>query len=155
MSKSGAQSVWMLRQKILSVYAWKAENRRTAAASVYVCVRKLFAGYFSVKIESGYTVVVSEYFFVGLESECQTWLPLNKVRDSNLGLCFFPFKCCVSQLSVDRFDKNFEGVMTLGQVKSSPNFCLFGPQRAEKRNIWRGKNTILNLNSGLWQEDIR
>ena len=48
---------------------------------------------------------------------------------------FFPFKCCVSHLSVDRFGKNFEGVMTLGQVKSSPNFCSFGPQRAEKRNI--------------------
>ena len=30
--------------------------------------------------------------------------------------------------------------MTLGQVKSVPNFCLFGPQRAEKGNIWRRKN---------------
>ena len=57
------------------------------------------------------------------------------VRNSNLGFCFFTFKCCVSQLSVDRFGKFFEGVMTLGHVKSSPNFCSFGPQRAEKRNI--------------------
>ena len=39
--------------------------------------------------------------------------------------------------------------MTLGQVKSSPNFCSFGPQRAEKHNIWRRKNTNLNFNSGL------
>ena len=78
------------------------------------------------------------------------WWIITSVRNSNLGLCFFAFKCCVSQLSVDRFGKNFEGVMTLGQVKSSPNFCAFGPQRAEKRNIWRRKNTILNLNSGLW-----
>ena len=57
------------------------------------------------------------------------------VGNSNLGLCFFAFKCCVSQLSVDTFGKTFEGVMTLGQVKSSPNFCSFGPQRGEKRNI--------------------
>ena len=74
---------------------------------------------------------------------------MDSVRNSNLGLCFFAFKCCVSQLSVDRFCKNFEGVRKLGQVKSSPNFCSFGPQRAEKRNIWRRKNTNLNLNSGL------
>ena len=78
-----------------------------------------------------------------------SWSLLKSVRNSNLGLWFFPFKCCVSHLSVDRFGKNFEGVMTLGQVKSSPNFCSFAPQRAEKRNIWRRKNTNLNLNSGL------
>ena len=75
--------------------------------------------------------------------------PITSVRNSNLGLYFFPFKCCVSQLSVDGFGKIFEGVTTLGQVKSSPNFCSFGLQRAEKRNIWRRKNTNLNLNSGL------
>ena len=79
----------------------------------------------------------------------QFWM-MNIVRNSNLGLYFFPFKCCVSQLSVDRFGKNFEAVMTLGQVKSSLNFCSFGPQRAEKRNIWRRKNRNLNLNSGPW-----
>ena len=72
------------------------------------------------------------------------------VRNSNLGLCFFHFECCVSQLSVTRFGNNFEGIMTLGQVKSSPNFCSFGSQRAEKRNIWRRKNTNINLNSGHW-----
>ena len=72
------------------------------------------------------------------------------VRNSNLGFCFFAFKCCVSQLSVERFGKNFEDQVKLGQVKSSPNFCSFGPQRAEKRNIWRPKKTNLNLNSGLW-----
>ena len=60
---------------------------------------------------------------------------ISSVRNSNLGLCFFPSKCCVSHLSVDRFGKNFGGVMTLGQVKSSQNFCSFGPQRAEKLNI--------------------
>ena len=65
---------------------------------------------------------------------------------------FFPFKCCVSQLSVDRFGKNFEGVMTLGQVNSSPNFYSFGPQRAEKCNIWRRKNTNLNFNS--WHRSL-
>ena len=62
-------------------------------------------------------------------------LVTTRVRNSNLGLCFFAFKCCVSQLSVERFGKNLEGVMTLGQVKSSPNFCSFGPQRAEEHNI--------------------
>ena len=45
--------------------------------------------------------------------------------------------------------------MTLGQVKSSPNFCLFGPQRAEKRNIWRQKNTNLNLTAGLCSLHMR
>ena len=59
---------------------------------------------------------------------------MTSVRNSNLGLCFFAFKCCVSHLSVDRFGKFLEGAMTLGQVKSVPNFCSFGPQRAEKRN---------------------
>ena len=29
--------------------------------------------------------------------------------------------------------------MTLGQVKSVQNVCLFGPQRAERRNILRIK----------------
>ena len=71
------------------------------------------------------------------------------VWNSNLGFCFFAFKCCVSQLSVYSFGKKFEGVMTLVQVESSPNLCSFGPQRAEKRNIWRWKNKNLNLNSGL------
>ena len=54
-----------------------------------------------------------------------------RVRNSDLGLCCFPFKCCVSQLSVDRFGENFEGVLTLGQVK---NYQI-SAQRAEKRNI--------------------
>ena len=76
---------------------------------------------------------------------------MTRVRKCNWGWHFFPFKCCVSQLSVDRFGKNFEGVMTLGQVRSSPNFCSFGQQRAEKHNFWRQKNTNLNLNSGLWK----
>ena len=69
--------------------------------------------------------------------EVQFQLPCisSRVRNSNLGLCFFAFKCCVSQLSVDRFGKIFEGDLNLGQVKSSPNFCSFGQQRAEKRNI--------------------
>ena len=52
---------------------------------------------------------------------------MTSVRNSNFG---FGFKCCVSHLSVNRLGKKFEGVMTLGQVKSSPNFCSFGPQRA-------------------------
>ena len=71
---------------------------------------------------------------------------VTRVRISNLGLCFSPFKCCVSQLSVDRFGKILEGLMTLSQVKSSPNLCSIGPLRAEKR----AKNTNLNLNSGHW-----
>ena len=47
---------------------------------------------------------------------------------------FFPFQCCVIQLSVDRFGNNFGGLRTLGQVRISQSFCSFGPQRAEKRN---------------------
>ena len=49
---------------------------------------------------------------------------------------FFPLQMLrFSQLSADRFGKNVEGVMTLSQVKSSQNFCSFGPQRVEKRII--------------------
>ena len=36
---------------------------------------------------------------------------IHRVRNSNLGLCFFPFICCVSQLSVDQMSRhlvNFE-----------------------------------------------
>ena len=57
---------------------------------------------------------------------------MNRVRPLNLSLCLFDFKCCVSRLSVDRFGIKNGGLMTLGQVKSSPNFCSFGPQRAKK-----------------------
>ena len=32
------------------------------------------------------------------------WLVMSSVRNSNLGLCFFAFKCCVSQLSVQPAD---------------------------------------------------
>ena len=31
---------------------------------------------------------------------------VSRVRNSNLGLCFPPFKCCVSQLSVDQMSRN-------------------------------------------------
>ena len=41
------------------------------------------------------------------------------------------------------------GTYYRSEVISSPTFCSFGPQRAEIRNIWRGKNTNLNLTSGL------
>ena len=47
-----------------------------------------------------------------------------RVRNSNLGWRFFAFKCCFSRLSVDRFGKIFEGVMTLGQVKKFTKFLL-------------------------------
>ena len=69
--------------------------------------------------------------FLGLEYGDED----NQCPEFKFGFVFFPFKCCVSQLSVDRSGNKFEGVMTLGQVKSSPNFCSFGPQRAEKHNI--------------------
>ena len=47
----------------------------------------------------------------------------------------FGEKVAFSWPSVDRFGKFFGGLLTLGQVKSVPNFCQFGPQRAEKRNL--------------------
>ena len=53
------------------------------------------------------------------------------------GLVFLASKVVFSWPSVDRFGKNFGGLMTLGQVKSIQNFCKFGPQRAEKHNFWR------------------
>ena len=62
-------------------------------------------------------------------------LEQSSVRPINLSLYFFRFKCCVSQLSVDKFGKIFGGLMTLGQFKSVPNFFSFGSQRAEKHNI--------------------
>ena len=37
------------------------------------------------------------------------WVPISiisRIRNSNLGLCSFPFKCCVSQLSVDQMSRN-------------------------------------------------
>ena len=51
-------------------------------------------------------------------------------------LVFFCFK---SWPSVDRFGKHFGGLVILGQIKSVPNFCSFGPQRAEKRTLEGGK----------------
>ena len=60
---------------------------------------------------------------------------MTRVRLFNVGLHFLAAKVAFSCLSVDRFGKKFWGPMTLDQVKSVPNFYLFGPQRAEKRNI--------------------
>ena len=48
---------------------------------------------------------------------------------------FLAPKVAFSWASVDRFGQNFWGLMTLGQVKSIKNFCLFGPERAEKSNF--------------------
>ena len=49
------------------------------------------------------------------------------------------FFCFISWPSVDRFGKIFGGLVIQGQVKSGPNFCSFGPQRAEKRTLEGGK----------------
>ena len=40
-----------------------------------------------------------------------------------IGLVFLAPKVAFSWPSVDRFGKNFGGLMTLGQVKSIQNFC--------------------------------
>ena len=50
-------------------------------------------------------------------------LLMNSVRLFNVGLHFLAAKVAFSCPSVDRFGKNFWGLMTLGQVKSVPNFC--------------------------------
>ena len=66
------------------------------------------------------------------------WCParlVSRVRKLNLGCRFLASKVAFSWPSVDRFGKDFGGLMTLGQVESVPNFCYFGPQRAEKRNF--------------------
>ena len=39
------------------------------------------------------------------------------------GLVILAQKVAFSWLSVDRFGQKFGGLMTLGQVKSVPNFC--------------------------------
>ena len=89
------------------------------------------------------TIISSDKYWSSIQrysSQCFVTVSVkSSVRNSNLGLCFPPFKCCISQLSVDRFGNNLGWLMTLGQVKSSLNICSFGPQRDEKRNIWRGK----------------
>ena len=46
-----------------------------------------------------------------------------RVRLFNVGLHFFAAKVAFSYPSVDRFGKQFWGLMTLGQVESIPNFC--------------------------------
>ena len=74
---------------------------------------------------------------------------ISRVRKLNLGWCSSASKVVFSWPFVDRFGINFGGLMTLGQVKNSRNVCSFGPQRAEKCNIWRGKNSNLNSTSGL------
>ena len=48
--------------------------------------------------------------------------PMSSVRPFNLGLHFFGFKSCVfSSVCGQIWQKNW-GLMTLGQVKSVPNF---------------------------------
>ena len=41
----------------------------------------------------------------GLRAAYYIW-DINRVRNSNLGLCFSPFKCCASQLSVDQMSRH-------------------------------------------------
>ena len=72
---------------------------------------------------------------------------ISRVWKLNLGWCFLALKVGFSWPSVDRFCKNLVILMTLGQVKSVPNFCSVGPQRVEKHNIW--KNANLNYISAL------
>ena len=49
-------------------------------------------------------------------------LEISSVRPFNLGLHFFASKVVLSCPSVDRFGNFLGGLMTLGQVKSVPNF---------------------------------
>ena len=56
---------------------------------------------------------------------------------------FLASKVAFSWPSVDKFGKKNLGLMNLAQIKSTPNFCLFGPQRAEKCNFWREKSQTL------------
>ena len=44
-------------------------------------------------------------------------------RKFNLGWRFLASKVAFSWTSVERFGKKIWGLMTLGQVKSVPNFC--------------------------------
>ena len=46
-----------------------------------------------------------------------------RVRLFNVGLHFLAEKFAFPCLSVDRFGKNFWGLITLGHVKSVPYFC--------------------------------
>ena len=62
---------------------------------------------------------------MGDGSECMQ-SDMNSVRLFNLGLHFLAPKVALSCLSVDRFGKIFfwgGGLMTIGQIKSVPNFC--------------------------------
>ena len=49
-------------------------------------------------------------------------LMIHRVRLFNVGLHFLAEKVAFPCLSVDRFGKKFWGLMTLGHVKSVPNF---------------------------------
>ena len=66
---------------------------------------------------------------------CDEWASWSGLEIAVIGLVFLAPKVAFSWPSVDRFGKKFWGPMTLDQVKSVPNFCLFG----EKRDIWMEK----------------
>ena len=66
-----------------------------------------------------------------------------RVRLFNVGLQFLAAKVAFSCPSADRFGKKNLGLITWGQIKSVPNFCWFGLQRAEKCNFWMKKTLTL------------
>ena len=70
-----------------------------------------------------------------------------RVRQLNLGWCFFALKVAFSWPSVDIFSKKIWGLMS--EVKSVPNFCSFCPESGDTQHL-KGKNANLNYNAGLW-----
>ena len=89
----------------------------------------------------------------GSRSSKDGWAPSETESGIQIQVCVFSLQILRLSALCGQIWQIFWGVMTLGrQVKSSPNFSSFGQQRAEKRNIWRGKHTNLNLNSGLCSE---
>ena len=58
-----------------------------------------------------------------------------RVRKLNLGCRFLLQKLRFLGRQWTDLAKKIWGLMTIGQVRSVPNFCQFGPQRAEKRNF--------------------
>ena len=60
----------------------------------------------SLLSSTGYSGWWLEERWLSFWAGCWRVTVISRVRNSNLGLCFFRFKCCVSQLSVDQISRN-------------------------------------------------
>ena len=136
-------------------YTWDEGKNQLTKITLYViprpavvsCLRiqtdsDLFSLYFRscykvfTAIATIYILIFNRVILVGMVAVAIIRIVMTRVRLFNVGLHFLATKVAFSCPSANGFGQKILGLMILGQVKSIKSFCLFGRERAEKRNFW-------------------